>query len=253
TTLSTYTGGISIGGDITFAGPVNWSLGAGAVTLSASHTITANTAGSSGTTIAGAVTGAGGITLAPASTGAITVTNSGDAYTGSTTISGGTLFDNGDITASPVTVASPGVLAGNGTLGGPVADGGLIAPGATSGTIANLSFVSGLSFNGSLAAYDADVNAAGQSDDLAVAGNLDLGTGTTLNVNVLDSTSGGIYTIATYTGSLTGTFAATNLPAGYSVDYGTGNDSAITLVIPEPTSLSLLAIAAAALIRRRRR
>jgi hypothetical protein len=252
TTLSTYTGGINLGSAITFAGPVNWSLGAGAVSVAAASTITANTAGSSGTTIAGAITGAGGITLASGSTGAITFTNASDAYTGATTINGGTLFDNGDITASAVTINSPGILAGDGTLGLPVTNYGIIAPGASTGT-ADLSFVSGLGFSGSLADYNADVDAAGQSDDLTVTGNLNLGTGTTLNVNVLDSTSGGAYTIATYTGTLTGTFATTNLPAGYSINYGSGTDSAITLVVPEPASLSLLAIGAAVLIRRRRR
>ena len=253
TTLSNYTGGINFGAAFGFGGPVNWSLGSGAVSVAANTTITANTGGTTGATIGGAITGAGGITIAPGSLGIITLTNSGDAYAGATDIDGGTLLDNGDITVSAVTVNSPGTLGGNGTLGGFVSVGGLIAPGAASGAIGTLSALSGLSFSGSSAAFDADVDAAGQSDELAVTGNLDLGTGTTLNVNVLDSLSGGTYTIATYTGTLTGTFAATNLPNGYSIEYGTGTDSAITLVVPEPASAGLVAFGAVGFLRRRRR
>jgi hypothetical protein len=252
TTLGTYTGGINFGSTFALGGSANWSLGAGGVNVPLNSTVTANAGGSSGTTIGGAMTGVGGITLASSSTGAITLTNAGDSYGGATTINGGTLFDNGDITASAVTVNSPGILAGNGTLGGAVAVGGLIAPGATSGTIGTLSELSGLSFAGSSAAFNADVNAAGQSDELAVTGNLDLGTGTTLNVNVLDSVSDGTYTIATYSGTLNGTFATANLPAGYSVNYGTGTNSTITLVVPEPASLGLVAIGALGLLHRKR-
>lgn len=252
-TMITYTGGIALGTAFTFTGPVNWGLGSSAVSLAATSNITVNTGGTSGTTIAGAITGAGGLTLVSGSTGALTLTNSGDAFAGPTTINGGTLFANGKITASAVTVNSPGILAGDGALGGAVVDGGLIAPGATSGTIGTLSFLAGLTFSGSSAAFDDNIDMAGQSGELAVTGNLALGTGTTLNVSVLDSTSGSPYTIATYSGTLTGTFAAANLPAGYSVNYGTGSDSAITLVeVPEPASLGLVGISVFGLLKRRR-
>ena len=117
-----------------------------------------------------------------------------------------------------------------------------------------MDFLSDLDFTGSSAAYDCDLqNAGSASDSLNVAGNLSLGSGTALNLNVIDSTSGSTYTIATYVGTLTGTFAAVNLPAGYSVNYGTGDDSEITLVVPEPTTSGILGGVCSLLAVRRRK
>ena len=86
--------------------------------------------------------------------------------------------------------------------------------------------------------------------------NLDLGTATTLNLNVLDTTSGSPYAIATYSGTLTGTFLNVNgLPSGYTLDYGTGTNSAITLDVgttPEPASLMVLGVGSLMMTRRRR-
>jgi hypothetical protein len=253
-TLKTYSGGVTLGGAVTFSGGVNWSLGSNPVVVAAIRAITADTGGTTGATIGGPITGAaGGLTLTSASTGILTLTNAGDTYGGATTINGGTLLDNGDITASSVSVGASGTLGGNGTIGVAAQDGGTLAPGATSGTIGTLNFLGGLTMTGNSAAYDADVDNAGSSDLLAVTGNLDLGTGSTLNVNVLDSTSGLPYTIATYSGTLAGTFASLNLPAGYSVDYGTGSNSEITLIVPEPGSVAMLCVVGIGLMHRRRR
>jgi hypothetical protein len=68
----------------------------------------------------------------------------------------------------------------------------------------------------------------GAADKLVVGGNLDLS-----NVDFLDisgSRSGVSFVIASYTGTLTGTF--NNVTAGYTVNYGTGTNSQITLNIP---------------------
>ncbi len=196
--------------------------------------------------------------------GTLALSGTNNTYNGSTTVSAGTLVDNGDITASAVTVNAGAVLAGNstsgvtGTFGGAVSDGGLIAPGssgAATGTLGTLSFLSNLGFSGGSAAYDCDIENAGSASDLLnVSGNLSLGSGTTLNLNVIDSASGSTYTIVNYLGSLTGTFAAMNgLPPGYSINYGTGSDSAITLVVPEPTSLAFAAAIGSVIFLRRRR
>jgi fibronectin-binding autotransporter adhesin len=202
--------------------------------------------------------------------GSLTVTagllslSGSSTYIGATNVNGGTLVNNGDLADTAVTIAAGAVLAGNstsgvtGTFGGAVSDGGLIAPGssgAATGILGTLNFLGNLSFTGSSAAYDCDIeNAGSASDSLDVAGNLALGTGTALNINVIDSASGSTYTIATYDGTLTGTFAEVNsLPPGYSIDYGTGNDSAITLVVPEPTTLSVLGGVSTLLVLRRRK
>jgi fibronectin-binding autotransporter adhesin len=255
TTGNTVTGYTAINvGNIKFSGLGNWSLGSSPVNLVAAQTITADTAGTTGATIAGSLAGTSGLTVSSASTGILTLTNGNNAYTGATNFNGGTVYNNGKISASAVTVGSLGTLGGNGSFTLGATDNGILAPGATAGTIGTLNFLGGLSLTGSSAAYDDDINEAGSSDDLAVTGNLNLGLASTLNVNVLDSTSGGPYTIATYSGSLTGTFAGLNLPAGYGVSYGTGSNSAITLVVvPEPGSLAILSFAGMTLLRRRRR
>ena len=193
------------------------------------------------------------------STGTLTLTNAGDAYGGATTINGGTLLDNGNITTSAVTVGATGTLGGTGTVGlasTAVAIAGLLAPGTAPGTFGTLSLLGGAAFSGTSATYNVDLNSTGSVDDLATT-NLDLGTDTTLNINDLDTTSGNTYTIATYSGTLTGTFLkVNNLPAGYTLDYGTGSNSAITLdaaPVPEPASLTLLSLGALGLLRRRAR
>jgi fibronectin-binding autotransporter adhesin len=252
TTGNTLTGYAGIGiGNITLTGDVNYSLGSALVTLTAAQTITADTAGTTGATIAGNLTGTNGLTISAASTGILTLTNGSSAFTGATNINGGTLLNNGKISASAVTVGSLGTLGGIGSFTLGASSGGTLAPGATAGTIGTLNFLGGLTLTGG--AYTDDINNAGNSDVLAVTGNLNLGSASTLNVNVLDSTSGGNYTIASYTGSLSGTFATLNLPAGYGINYGTGSDSVITLTVPEPGSLAVLCAAGFGLLSRRRR
>lgn len=225
------------------AGAITYSVGA----LNTDTTY-AGTIGS-GTTLGAALTKVG--------TGSLTLTNT-NAYTGATTVNAGALVINGSI-ASATTVNTGGTLAGTGSIANAVtASGGTISPGATaSNSIGTLSVTGNVAF-GASSTYLDEINAAGQSDLLAITGNLDLtGAGDTLNVSALDSTSGAPYTIASYTGTLTGTFANTNLPSGYTIDYGTGSNSVIMLVpssaVPEPASLGLFAFTAAGLGLRRRR
>jgi fibronectin-binding autotransporter adhesin len=232
-------------------------------TLSINYVVTTGTDSYSGA-LGGSGTNENQLALIKLGIGTVALGGTNNTYTGSTTVSAGTLVNNGDIAFSAVTVDSTAVLAGNsasgttGTFGGGVSDGGIVAPGstgATTGLVGTMNFADGLSFTGSSAAYDCDIKNAGSASDLlAVTGDLDLGTGTTLNLNTIDTASDSAYTIATYTGTLSGTFASiSGMPAGYAIDYGTGSDSSITLAVPEPASLSaLIAVGAALSIRRRR-
>lgn len=102
-----------------------------------------------------------------------------------------------------------------------------------------------------------DLGESGQSDSVMIYGDIVITeTDTELLLNSLTGAfDGSTYTILTYTGTLTGTFAnISGLDSLYIIDYGSGSNDAITLTIPEPTSGALLAggLALAALRRRRR-
>jgi hypothetical protein len=220
------------------------------------------TAGAPTDTVGGlglSTTFAGGIqgnTIFKLTGGSLTLPNPGsNTFTGATSITGGTLYNNGGLPSTLVTISGGATLGGNGTFGQLVTNNGLIAPGATSGTIGTMALNGGLTF-GSNASYNDDINSAGLSDLLSTT-NLTLASGDILNVNVLDSTSGGTYTIASYSGALSGTFATTNLPNGYAINYGTGSDSTITLsvaAVPEPvTGILWLGGLGGTMLRRRRR
>jgi autotransporter-associated beta strand protein len=128
------------------------------------------------------------------------------SYTGATTIAAGTLMADGAI---------PGSLT--------ISAGATLEPGASAGTFG----AGATTLDGT---YRCEVAGTG-SDRLDVTGNLQLGTASALN---LVSIGGGFteseYIIATWTGTLTGTFATvTGLPENYSVSYDETNKR-ITLV-----------------------
>jgi len=158
-------------------------------------------------------------TLGATADGGLTKSGSGaltlsaiDTYTGPTVVSAGTLMVNGTLSAtSSVTAASATTLGGGGTISGPVSVAGTLAPGTTgTGTLATGS----LTLTGT---YACQINGSA-SDNVTVNGDLDL-TGATLTVTEITPKSQPSYVIATYTGTLTGTFAS--VPSGYTVDYST--------------------------------
>ena len=152
-----------------------------------------------------------------------------NTYTGTTQVNEGILSVTGSLGLSAVTVggatatvAGTPTLTGVGTIAGTVtiaaASGGaagIVNPG-TAGGIGNLT-TGAATING---IYACDINASA-SDVLAVGGDLDL-SGATLALNPLVAPAASSYTVATYTGALTGSFTADPvLPAGYVLDYAT--------------------------------
>ncbi len=176
-----------------------------------------------------------------------------NTYGGGTTVSVGTLLVSnafGSGTGSGgVTVASGAILGGTGVIdpgaGNSVTINGTLAPGESAGTltVGSLGSTNDVYLNGT---YSAEIG-----DLLKVYGALSLGGSSILTLGG-SPTPGTHYTLASYTGGLTGTFATiNNLPAGWQVTYGS---DAITLgLIPEPASLVLLAAAGGLLLGARRR
>jgi len=148
-----------------------------------------------------------------------------------------------------ISVGANTTLGGTGTISGNVTANGLIAPGDGGTSIGTLTV--GASTFGSTGSLNIDLG-AGASDKLVVNGNLSLNALTALN---LFGTADGVtsYVIARYTGTLTGTFASPTLPAGYSINYGSGSNSQITLAVPEPATLGLIGVGMLGLLARRRR
>ncbi len=157
--------------------------------------------------------GGGGI-LNKAGAGTM-VLNNACSYTGATNVQAGTLLVNSTLASSGIAVSSGATVGGTGSTAGTltVSAGGTVAPGAGAGDLA----VGTTVISGSYACEIDGLNA----DTLVVTGNLDL-TGSTLALSVLGGgATEAVYTIATYTGTLTGTFAVTGLPSGYAVNYDT--------------------------------
>jgi autotransporter-associated beta strand protein len=213
-----------------------------------------------GTNYAGPITfsfsGGGAGAIAPVIAPIVPTPN---ASGGLTVDGGGTLLLNAANTYTGDTTVKTGTtLGGTGSiLGDIVAEAGsTIAPGASIGT---LTVGGDATLSGS---FDVEYDDSNDTIDLLdVSGTLDIDNAT---VNFSDFTGGTIdldqpaYVFAKYgtLGGATQEFAAVvNLPAGYTIDYQYGGDS-IALVIPEPSTLLLLAwalLGMAAYARRHRK
>lgn len=215
--------------------------------------------------------------------GASATASNGIGAGGTTTVAGGTLLVDGKVTGVS-TVAVNNTSNQNATLGGTgsiaeavvVSGGGTINPGDVGVGAANigvLSLTSNVTVGGSTSGilkFDLDSDTA-QTDQLALTGNLTLTSGQAiLSVDDLGNTllsSGSNFTLVAY-GTLTGTFngyaPGSDITVGqnvYSIDYGSGSGSTITLdwvsaaAVPEPSTLMMLMIGGLlglALLNRRR-
>ena len=132
-----------------------------------------------------------------------------------------------------------------------IASGGTVSPGNSIGTLnlGSTTFETGSTMIAEIARPASDL--------LEITGDLDLTGDEALILEI--SRAKGLHTIVTYTGTRTGVFdtiiANVNSPF---VDFGQviyddANNQILVEVIPEPATLSLLALGAASLFRRRRR
>ncbi len=192
-------------------------------------------------------------------------------YHGQTQINGGKMLVNGTHSNGDFyQVNNGGTLGGNGTInsaGVYVNVGGTIAPGAGIGTLSTSS-VSFLNATSTFAA-EIDVDASPAADLLNVTGIVAL-TGV-LNLTAINAPAG--TSPRTYlliandaADAVFGNFSSvTGLPSGYSATIntafigtdvlgrvGNGNDVAVTISVPEPGTLSLLAAVGLATLRRNR-
>ncbi|MCW1925053.1 autotransporter-associated beta strand repeat-containing protein [Luteolibacter arcticus] len=180
---------------------------AGAVTLDGSllpASVTVNSANDFTFGGTGSIGGPAGLTKSGNGTLTIATANT---FTGDTMVSGGTLAVDGTLASGYVEVDETATLKGTGTIAGDVTVAGTLAPGASVGTLAT----GDLMLTGT---YACDLDGA-TADKLAVTGNLDL-NGAILSLNVVSAPTALNYVIATYTGSLFGSFAS--VPEGYILD-----------------------------------
>ncbi|MEY3896602.1 MAG: hypothetical protein RLZZ214_2122, partial [Verrucomicrobiota bacterium] len=163
-------------------------------------------------TLAGAVTSSSGLIKQ----GGSTLTLSGTAnYSGATSVTTGTLAVEGTLTSpGTLTVGSSDTLTGSGTITSPVSisAGGKLVPGTNGGgdlQTGALTLSSTATVQFSLGAPDDATNT-----QLAVTGNFSANG--TLSLAGKPGFNTGTYTLATYTGSLTGTgFQTINVPTGF--------------------------------------
>ncbi len=196
------------------------------ITLGAERTITLPTNNNqeavtvpSGTgTIAGPIVGSGA--MIKRGGGELVLSSAVNTFTGNIAVAAGKLTVNGPIATSANAVTVAGTLGGTGPINRAVNANGTIAPGSGIGSMV---VTGNTTLNGTLAT-EIDGSTA---DRLDVVGNLTLGVASNLNVTEINPATTFPYVIATYSGTLSGTFAT--VTPGYTVNYGTGNNGQITL------------------------
>ena len=168
----------------------------------------------------------------------------------------GVLALNGVSTFTGMTQVAAGTLSGTGSLASSVslASAATLSPGVSSG-IGTFAVGAGSTLAGTLA-VTVDPASAGLSDLFSVGGLFDLTAGTSaVDFTTLGTLDDPAYVFANY-GSLSGTFGTvTNLPIGYTIDYGYLGNFIALVPVPEPMAISTVgsAVAMALLVRWRKR
>ena len=231
--------------------------GALVVGLAANHTATYNLTGgtiahtSSDTTVGESGTGTFNIGVGAS----LTETTAGQFFVGRNEGSGGTLIVDGSLSKSGSVNAirvgngntegvdnttAPGLLGGSGSIssdaGVRIGSHGTLTGGSTT-TAGTLGITGDLVFSAD-GTYSCDLDGA-SADRVNVDGNLDI-TGAVLAFDEISALTGESHVIASYTGTLTGTFVPSGTPAGYVVEYD-GDAKEIRLVEGVATGFALWA------------
>ncbi len=234
------------------------SGGIGNVNLQA-NTLSINDNGSA--THGGAINGTGGINKNGAGTLVFTGTK---AYSGNTNVNSGVLQVDGVLSLSNVNVASGATLQGTGSLGGDVLIEGIFNPGNSIGTIETGSLTFG---DGSEFVYEMDTTNL-LSDLVVVDGDLNIGSGVALNLQLLNDVEVGgqtSFSLISYAGGWNGgefdgmgdgsihTFGQNDFWIRYNVNNG-GSNQVMLIAVPEPSTLFVLGLlgATGCILRRRR-
>jgi hypothetical protein len=174
---------ITLGADATFktSGSNTLQVGDTATTLNlAANDLTLDASGGT-ISILGKITGSGTITKSGTGKVLLLTTPGTGGFTGSMAVPTGELAVNDNLGVN-VTV-SGGTLKGTGTVGTVTMSSGTVAPGASPGTLNT----GALTFTGGTHAVELGGKAAGEFDKLNVTGAVDLGTATTLDVQLVNS------------------------------------------------------------------
>jgi fibronectin-binding autotransporter adhesin len=138
-------------------------------------------------------------------------------YTGGTTVNAGRLeVTISPLGSGPVTVAAGATLAGDATIAGPVTIAGTLDPGLTGQSWPSTLATGPATLSGT---YACQLDSS-TSDRLSVTGDLDLSGSSLVLTQTFYSYSPALYTIASYTGTLTGSFSSvTGMPPGYALKF----------------------------------
>jgi len=181
------------------------------------------------------------ISLIKAGTGTLNLAGA-NTYAGPTVVSNGTLAVNGTHLGGGAYTVAGGALGGTGLIDAAihVLAGGVVTPGNPIGT---LTVSNSFDLDGVLRIELANAAGpgAGLSDMLDVNGFFDITNGT-LQFVFSGSMTNDFYVFAQYD-SISGDpfLGVQNLPTGYAIDYAFGGNQ-IALVIPEPSTVALLAV-----------